>query len=244
MAVLIGAEQTNLHAAWDTDVVAELGQDPEQVASALGAQIAPADEASWGRGSLVDWANESFGVAKRAIYSSLRGQGGTEAPIILPSDYAARMQPVTATQLERAGVRLARLLNDALADPLAQATQPAKASVDAKPHPVATVTGGLASKGSADPITPEAAASHVGETTIIRGVVAEVYTSRSGVTSLDMVARYPDNPFAAVIFAEDAGKFPDVGSLSGRLVEVTGSVRLYKGKPEIILRTADQLKAE
>ena len=59
-----------------------------------------------------------------------------------------------------------------------------------------------------------------------------------------MGGRYPDNPFAAVIFPEDAGKFPDVGSLSGRVVEVTGSVRLYKGKPEIILRTADQLKAE
>ena len=41
VAVLIGAEQTNLHAVWDTDVVAELGQDPEHVASALGAQIGP-----------------------------------------------------------------------------------------------------------------------------------------------------------------------------------------------------------
>ena len=39
-------------------------------------------------------------------------------------------------------------------------------------------------------------------------------------------------------------KFPDVGSLRGKMVEVTGSVRLYKRKPEIILRRADQLKAE
>ena len=46
-----------------------------------------------------------------------------------------------------------------------------------------------------------------------------------------------------MIFPEDAGKFPDVGSLSGKVVEVTGSVRLYKGKPEIILRRADQIKA-
>ena len=74
--------------------------------------------------------------------------------------------------------------------------------------------------------------------------MAEVYTSRSGVTFLDMGGRYPDNPFAAVISPEDTGKFPDVGSLSGKVVDVTGSVRLYKGKPEIILRAADQLKAE
>ncbi len=236
VAVLIGTEQTNLHAVWDTDVVAALGQDPEHVASALGAQIMPADEPSWSRGSPVAWANESFGIAKHAIYSSLRGEGGTEAPIILPSDYAARMRPVTATQLKRAGVRLARLLNEGLAHPLAQATQPARTSLDTKAGPLVAV--------AADPITPEAAASHVGETATIKGVVAQVYTSRSGVTFLDMGARYPDNPFAAVIFPEDADKFPDVGSLSGKVVEVTGSVRVYKGKPEIILRTADQLEAE
>ena len=92
VSVLIGAQETNLHSVWDTDVVAALGQDPEHVASALGAQISSADEASWGRGSPVDWANESFRIAKHAIYSSLRGEGGTQAPIILPSDYAARMR--------------------------------------------------------------------------------------------------------------------------------------------------------
>jgi len=86
--VMIGSEDTNLHAVWDTDVVAALGKDPEHVASALAAQITPANEASWGRGSPVDWVNECFDIAKRAIYSRLRGAGGTEAPIILPSAYA------------------------------------------------------------------------------------------------------------------------------------------------------------
>jgi len=139
------------------------------------------------------------------------------------------MRPLTATQLERAGVRLALLLNKAL---------------DSKGASVTAVPGGLAPKGSADPIPPEAAASHVGENATIKGVIAEVYRSRSGVTLLDMGGRYPDNPFAAVIFPEDAGKFLDLGSLSGKMVEVTGSVRLYHGKPEIILRRPDQLKAE
>lgn len=230
VGVLIGAEQTNLHGVWDADVVAALGRDPEQAASALEAQITSDDVASWGRGSVADWANQSFGVAKRVVYAGLRGQGGTEAPIILPQDYAARMRPVTATQLERAGVRLALLLNEALG-------QPARVSLDTKVAPVTALV-------IADFITPEVASAHVGETATIRGVVVEVYTSRSGVTFLDMGARYPDNSFAVVIFPEDAGKFPDVGSLSGKVVDVTGSVRLYKGKPEIILRSADQLKAE
>jgi len=139
------------------------------------------------------------------------------------------MRPLTATQLERAGVRLALLLNKAL---------------DSKSASMGAVPGGLALKGSTAPITPETAASHVGENATIKGVVAEVYTSRAGVTLLDMGGRYPDNPFAAVIFPDDAGKFPEVGSLSGKLVEVTGPVRLYNGKPEVILRRPDQIKAE
>ena len=69
---------------------------------------------------------------------------------------------MTATQLDRAGVRLALLLNEALKQPVA-------ASPDMKAAPVA-----------ADRITPEAAADHVGETATVGGVVAEVYTSRSG----------------------------------------------------------------
>jgi DNA/RNA endonuclease YhcR with UshA esterase domain len=61
---------------------------------------------------------------------------------------------------------------------------------------------------------------------------------------IDLGGRYPNNAFTAVIFSQDAGKFPDVGSLRGRTVEITGRVRLYKGRPEIILRAASQLKAK
>jgi hypothetical protein len=111
VAVVIGTDQPNLHAVWDTDVVAALGQDPGQTASALEAQMTPKDEASWGRGAPADWANESFGVAKRVIYAGLSGQGGTEVPIIFPRNCAARMRLVTATQLERAGVRHGRTLS-------------------------------------------------------------------------------------------------------------------------------------
>lgn len=216
--VLVGAEETNLHAVWDTNVVAALGQNPDQVASSLGAQIGPGEAKSWSRGAPADWANETFGIAKRVIYSALPGEGGTTAPIILPQDYAARERSVTAAQLEKAGVRLAALLNTAL--------------------------GSAVPSTAVQTIAPEAASSHVGETATVKGAVADVHTARSGVTFIDIGGRYPHNAFTAVIFSEDAGKFPNVGSLSGRVVQVTGLVRLYKGKPEIILRSAGQLKAE
>lgn len=112
--VVIGATETTLHAVWDTNVVASLGENPDQLASKLEAQITPEEEQSWSAGTPVDWANESFRVAKDVIYSSLHGEGGTTEPILLPIDYAARERPVTAKQLERAGIRLATVLNAAL----------------------------------------------------------------------------------------------------------------------------------
>jgi DNA/RNA endonuclease YhcR with UshA esterase domain len=59
-----------------------------------------------------------------------------------------------------------------------------------------------------------------------------------------MGGKFPDNTFTAVILAADAAKFPDMDSLNGKTVDVTGQVRLYKGKPEILLKDPAQIKAK
>ncbi len=93
-------------------------------------------------------------------------------------------------------------------------------------------------------IAPADAKAHVGQTVTIEGPVGNVSTARSGMTFVDIGGRYPDNVFAAVIFADDSGKFPDIKALDGKVVDVTGAVSLYRGKPEIILKSADQVKAK
>jgi beta-galactosidase beta subunit len=112
--VVLNGERKNLHAVWDTDVVEALGDDPGTVAPALESQITPEEKRQWSQGSVVDWANQSFQIAKTKIYPALPGTGGTDAPVILPPDYAQRQAGITRTQLERAGVRLATLLNRVL----------------------------------------------------------------------------------------------------------------------------------
>ena len=47
-----------------------------------------------------------------------------------------------------------------------------------------------------------------------------------------------------MIFAADAAKFPNAGALDGKTVVISGPVQLYQGRPEIILKSADQLKAK
>jgi DNA/RNA endonuclease YhcR with UshA esterase domain len=102
-----------------------------------------------------------------------------------------------------------------------------------------------AAPASAETITPSAASQHVGQPVTVEGVVSEVHHAASGkVTFINMGGRYPDNPFTAVIFADEASKFPNVDSLEGRTIDVTGTVKLYRGRPEIILNDAGQIKSK
>jgi DNA/RNA endonuclease YhcR with UshA esterase domain len=87
------------------------------------------------------------------------------------------------------------------------------------------------------------APKHVGETVTVEGTVSAVHTdSGSGVTFIDMGGRYPDQAFTGVIFKADASKFPNVESLTGKVVDITGPVHAYKGRPETILNDPAQLK--
>lgn len=87
------------------------------------------------------------------------------------------------------------------------------------------------------------APKHVGETVTVEGTVSAVHTEpRSGVTFIDMGGRYPDQAFTGVIFKDDAGKFPNAESLTGKVVDITGQVHAYKGRPETILNDPAQLK--
>jgi exonuclease VII large subunit len=92
-------------------------------------------------------------------------------------------------------------------------------------------------------ISASEAAAHVGEIVTVEGVVTNVYTARSGrATFLDFGAPYPNNVFAGVIFADDAARVGPVNGLEGRTVDLTGRIQLYRGHPEIILKTRDRIK--
>ena len=113
---LDGGGTMNLHAWWDTIAVQELGPDTATLAATLAARITPADRQRWEQGTTRDWALESFGVARAVAYQagSAPGCGTGTAPVTLPAGYDAAAQTAAAVQLERAGVRLALVLNRAL----------------------------------------------------------------------------------------------------------------------------------
>ena len=112
--VMLGPRRTNLHAAWDTDLVRSLGADSTAVTNTLATQITPTKKREWQAGNTVGWANESFRLASAEIYAKLPGAGGTAAPVVLPTSYASSEKAIVSVQLEKAGVRLAWVLNEVL----------------------------------------------------------------------------------------------------------------------------------
>lgn len=102
----------------------------------------------------------------------------------------------------------------------------------------------VASPVQAQTIGPSETKAYVGKPVTVQAAISDVHTARSGATFIDMGGEFPDNEFVAVIFADDVAKFPDASSLEGKTVTITGTVQMYQGKPEIVLKSASQLKAK
>ena len=103
----------------------------------------------------------------------------------------------------------------------------------------------VASPALAEIIRPDEAPRHLGQVVTVEGVVSDVHHAASGRTTfIDIGGRYPNNPFTAVIFSDGASKFPDVDTLNGKTVDVTGMIKNYKDRPEIILNDANQVKVK
>lgn len=115
------AKKKNLHSAWDTDFVERLykGKDERAVARQLlqdHKEMIP----TWRKGREGAWIEESHQIAKDVVYGKLSGfacgaELGEER-VELTDEYAEEANRIIPEQLVKAGVRMARLLNRALAD--------------------------------------------------------------------------------------------------------------------------------
>lgn len=110
------ARSLNLHSYWDTYVVKEIDPDPQHLADSLKKEISPEDKKSWVLGDSKQWAMESFQLGKRYAYSfnPPAGCDATRPPIPLSAGYDSAARKVAASQLKKAGVRLAYILNHRL----------------------------------------------------------------------------------------------------------------------------------
>ena len=118
-----GWHAANLHALWDTTLVAEsVGDTRPADWIARQTERYASDSASWRQGRAADWLEESNQIARVAVYQPLpdfrcaEPARGTE---VLSASYLERGQRVVEQQVFKAGVRIAMVINQAL-DPAAQ----------------------------------------------------------------------------------------------------------------------------
>jgi hypothetical protein len=125
-------EAKNLHALWDGGIIASLHESDVRLADNLEGYItrlSGGERRSWSRGDAKKWTWESHKLAERDIYQRLHIP--IEPPVfpktckVAPGEisnfrpyidgvYINDMKPVVGNQLAKAGLRLARLLNQTL----------------------------------------------------------------------------------------------------------------------------------
>ncbi len=108
-------QAVNLHAYWDVEVVAALGASAGAIADNLDAQLTPAELKDWSAGTPRSWAMDSFDVGRRDAYAlpslpTCRSGGS----VALSPQYRVQADKDAATQLLKAAVRMAAVLNRAL----------------------------------------------------------------------------------------------------------------------------------
>ena len=108
-----GIASNSLHHYWDTEFVNRLGSSESAIAQSLIANITPDEITQWSAGTADDWAMESFTIAQNHAYGLLPAPTSTNH-YSLPASYVTDATSVVATQLSKAGVRLAFVLNNAL----------------------------------------------------------------------------------------------------------------------------------
>jgi hypothetical protein len=99
---------TNLHKVWDGELIDSSGVSEEAYFAHLRRLTDSLDVRALERGTVVDWAMEGHRISVKRVYRLPRNGR-------LGWDYIAANRPIIDRQIAAAGVRLAKVLNEALA---------------------------------------------------------------------------------------------------------------------------------
>lgn len=93
---------------------------------------------------------------------------------------------------------------------------------------------------SQDTVSSKDAKNFIGETRIVKGIVASVFVSNKGTVLINFDEPYPNATFVAVIKTGSSGvSYADVKK--GSVLTILGKIEEYKGKPEIIITEQSQI---
>jgi hypothetical protein len=112
-------ERMNLHRIWDSDLAERSLSEPPGNAEGLIAEITAEQAVAWVQGGVADWMKEAWAASGQYAYGKLDGVNVCEAPprerVMVDERYIAETRAKVREQAKKAGVRLALMLNAALA---------------------------------------------------------------------------------------------------------------------------------
>lgn len=97
---------------------------------------------------------------------------------------------------------------------------------------------------AADCIPFDQAKAHIGETKCVSGKVLKVGQSQGGTMFLDFCSNYRTCPFTVVVFPSKLRDVGDVRQLEGKDIQISGKIRKWGNRAEIILENVRQLKGD
>ena len=99
-------------------------------------------------------------------------------------------------------------------------------------------------KGEYQTISACKAKNYIGEIAFVEGNVVSTYRSAKNNIFLNFERPYPNQCFSAVIFSSNLSKFPENPEkiYDKKKVRVFGKIKEYRGKPEIILESQNQIE--
>jgi hypothetical protein len=90
-----------------------------------------------------------------------------------------------------------------------------------------------------DQISSKEAKDNIGKTLQVKGKVAGIFISDKGNVFINFDEKSPNQTFTVAVFA---GKNVDVSKVTeGCTLTVSGEIKEYKGKPEIVVDTNEQI---
>jgi DNA/RNA endonuclease YhcR with UshA esterase domain len=90
-----------------------------------------------------------------------------------------------------------------------------------------------------DQISSRDAKDNIGKTLQVKGKVAAIFISEKGNTFINFDEKSPNQTFTAMVFS---GKAIDISKIVvGSILTVYGEIKEYKGKPEIVLDSNEQI---
>jgi hypothetical protein len=102
---------TNLHRLWDSQLIEYESENEQGWLRDINSLATPQNVSQWSKGTAEDWATESLQIAKEAYRSQdtkMVMKSGTK----LGDDYCRFALPIIQTQLAKAGIRIALMLNE------------------------------------------------------------------------------------------------------------------------------------